>query len=185
MHRNFREDNAEEHDLNEKQEVMKNIYNDLKCGRLVGRVLKVSAILVMIMVWILIDKGNIYGQTIAQKVKTAEYAVVGADSDQSLFKANGDDEGGIIDEGSGVDEDNSFDAYPNPFERDLVFDFEFTVREGCPYEVIDVQGKLVEQGTLQPGSAQYHIDLSQLKTGMYFVRVNIGNSLQVKRLVKK
>lgn len=165
---------------------MKNMYNDLKHSDLGKKVLKMSAILIMIMVWILIDKGNVYGQSRALKGQISKEKLSGQ-VDQSMFKAGGGDDDGIIDEGSGSEGGNSFDAYPNPFERELVFDFEFTVKqeEGIPVEILDVQGRLVLQALLPSGSSQYKIDLGDLKTGMYFARVAIGNDLQVKRVIKK
>lgn len=148
--------------------------------------LRLSAILALIMAWILIDKGNIYGQSLAEKAKTTQNTI-SEDPGQSLFKMRGDDDDEIIEEDPGSDDDNNFDAYPNPFEKDLVFDFEFTVREeqGAPVEVIDMQGKIVEKGTLEPGSSQYRMDLSDLQAGMYLVRVKMGSKLQVKRVIKK
>ena len=165
---------------------MKNMYNDLKQSSSVKGVAKVSAILILMLVWILIDKGNVYGQSLAVDSKVLQKARrSNSVSEDAFTKAGGGEDGDIIDEGSGSDGDNSFDAFPNPFEQDLVFDFEFTVREGAPYEVVDVQGKLVEQGTLAPGASQYKVDLGNLKTGMYFVRVDMGSSVQVKRIIKR
>jgi len=170
---------------------MNNIYNDFKQGKPLKGLVRISAILALIMAWILIDKGNIYGQNLTVTAKTAKTAknTVSEDSGQSLFKTRGDDEDDdeIIKEDPDSDDDNNFDAYPNPFEKDLVFDFEFTVRQeqGAPVEVIDMQGKIVEKGTLEPGSAQYKMDLSGLQAGMYLVRVKTGSKLQVKRVIKK
>lgn len=165
---------------------MKNIYNDLKQSGSIKGAAKISAILIMMLVWILIDKGNVYGQSLALDSKVSQKASKSNSVIEDAFtKAGGGEDGDIIDEGTGSDGDNSFDVFPNPFERDLVFDFEFTVREGAPYEVVDVQGRLVEQGTIAPGVSQYRVDLGDLKTGMYFVRVDVGSTLVVKRLIKK
>ncbi|MGK0385144.1 MAG: hypothetical protein ACJAVL_001900, partial [Bacteroidia bacterium] len=47
--------------------MMKNIYNNYKNHKAVKGLLRVSTIIIMAIVWILIDKGNIYGQSLADK----------------------------------------------------------------------------------------------------------------------
>ncbi len=166
---------------------MKNIYNDFREGRPTKGLARVSAILILVMVWILIDKGNACGQSQSDQLKSLDKEM-GLTSSDPLFKSGnrgGDDE--VIGEDPDSDDDNNFDIYPNPFEKDLVFDFEFTVKgeQGAPFEVVDAQGRLVDQGVLAPGSSQYKIDLGGLPHGMYFVRIDVGSTPQVKRVIKK
>ncbi|MFM1875855.1 MAG: Secretion system C-terminal sorting domain [Bacteroidota bacterium] len=164
---------------------MSKIYNDLKEGRQAHGLAKVAAILIFVLVWILIDKGNIYGQSRSDFATQGGKAVKLDVSDMSQLKAGGRD-GGIQDDLSDSDEeDNSFTVFPNPVDGDLVFDFEFTIREGAPYEVHDALGKLVERGILQPGTSEYRIDLKDLVTGLYFIRVDLGGKLEVRRIMKK
>lgn len=136
------------------------------------------------MVWILIDKGNIYGQSRSDAGLETGKAGKLSVADQSLFKAGGGD-GDIQDDLDDSDEDNSFTVFPNPVDGDLVFDFEFTVREGAPYEVHDALGKLIDRGVLMPGLSEYKLDLRRLIPGLYFIRVELGGKLQVKRIIKK
>lgn len=164
--------------------MMKNIYNDFKEGLSVKSIARISALVIIIMAWILIDKGNVYGQSIATG-KASELSGKSDVIDSSFLKSGGGDDGGILDDGSDFDEDNTFTVFPNPVQGDLVFDFEFTVREGAPFEVIDPQGKLVEAGLVKPGIDQLAVDLSKLKAGLYIVRVELGGKLQVKRIIKQ
>ena len=155
---------------------MKKIYTDIKAS---GPA-RVIAIVVMVMVWILIDKGNIYGQSVvveASVAKAAEFQV------QSQLLREGADErvGGILTE----EEGGEFVVKPNPVSGDLVFDFEFTVREGIHYEVMNPLGKLVESGLFQPGLSTHSIDFSRLKSGMYLVRLDFGSRLEVRRIIRK
>lgn len=163
---------------------MSKVYNDFKDGNPAQGLARVSVIIVFILVWILIDKGNVYGQSKSdaglQVAKSNKLEV----SDQSLFKAGGGD-GDIQDDLSDADDEgNSFTVFPNPVQGDLVFDFEFTVKEGAPYEVHDALGKLIDRGVLQPGLSEYKLDLRELIPGLYFIRVDMGGKLQVKRIIK-
>ncbi len=161
---------------------MSKIYKDFKEGNPLKGLARISAILILIMVWILIDKGNVYGQDLADDdkltVKSEKLKLADA-----FLKAGGDDDNGMLDDDS--DDDNSFVVYPNPVEGDLVFDFEFTVKEASPFEIIDMQGKLVESGLIKPGLDKQKLDVKQLKSGLYIVRLELGGKLHVKRLVKK
>lgn len=185
-HRNFRVENAKSKKLNHlKTQVMSKIYNDFKEGRPGKGLARVSAILILIMVWILIDKGNIYGQSLSDDGKAiAKAEKLDAEAD-ALFKSGGGDDGGITDEGTESDEDNSFVVFPNPVEGDLVFDFEFTVRTEAPFEVIDMQGKLVDRGVIRPGISQHALSMKELKAGLYILRVDLGGKPHVKRVIKK
>ena len=163
---------------------MNNIYKNFKEGGPLRGLARVSAILIMIMVWILIDKGNIYGQSLSEDSKLIAKAEKLDVSDQALLKSGGG-EGDIADEGADSDDDNTFEIYPNPVEGDLVFDFEFTVRTGAPYEVLDAQGKLVHRGVIEPGVSHHSVDMRDLNTGLYILRVDLSGKPQVKRVIKK
>ncbi|MCB9191162.1 MAG: T9SS type A sorting domain-containing protein [Flavobacteriales bacterium] len=162
---------------------MNNIYKNFKEGGPVRGLARISAILIMIMVWILIDKGNIYGQSISDSDAIAKSEKLDVTS-SALLKAGGGD-GDITDEGSDSDDDNSFGVYPNPVQGDLVFDFEFTVRTGAPYEVLDAHGKLVDKGVIKPGVTHHSVDMRDLSTGLYILRVELGGKLHVKRVIKQ
>lgn len=162
---------------------MKQIYNYLKQESLLKSVGKAAALVVLIMVWILIDKGNVYGQSQVFLKSQLEMS----DFDKAPLHKGGDEDGGLTDDdlGGEGDEDNNFEVYPNPVEGDLVFDFEFTVRNDSPYEIIDPQGRLVRSGQIQSGITAHSIDLSSLKTGMYIVRVELGGKHKVQRIIKQ
>lgn len=162
---------------------MKQMYNYLKQDSLLKSVGKVAVVVILMMVWILIDKGNVYGQSQVSIKSHLEMS----DSDQAPLFKDGDEDGGLTDGelGGEGDEDNNFEVYPNPVEGDLVFDFEFTVRTDSPYEIIDPQGRLVRSGQIQSGIAAHSIDLSGLRTGMYIVRVELGGKHKVQRIIKQ
>lgn len=160
---------------------MKNNYQQQKGNELLGRLLKLSAIGILILVWILIDKGNVYGQSLTQKdltLKKAQHTQM----DTPLFKGGDDepDSEGLPTE----DEGDEFVTKPNPVKDELVFDFEFTVRTAIPYEVVDPLGRLAAQGNFVPGIRSQTIDFSKFKTGMYIVRLDLGDKVKVRRIIK-
>lgn len=164
---------------------MINIYKDFKEGRLLRGLARVSVILVLAVVWILIDKGNIYGQSIATGEKLALKKISTAANQAPLLRQADEsrDDDGIL--GDDTDEGTGFTAFPNPVKQDLVFDFEFTVKEAIPYEVISPLGRLVEVGQFEPGVNTQSLDFRRLKSGMYIVRLSIGGEAKITRIIKE
>lgn len=162
---------------------MNNIYKESKDGKLVHRLVRVSAIVILVMVWILIDKGNIYGQN-AMSAKSQSLQSLNSQQQAPLLRtgdgSKGDD--GLPTEDGGGDE---FVVKPNPVEDLLVFDFEFTVRQAIPFEVFDPLGRLSKQGTFEPNISSQSIDFSGFDAGMYIVRLHIGDKTKVQRVIKK
>lgn len=138
--------------------------------------------MITVVVWILIDKGNIYGQGRMEKdviQKKVERNV----TDSGFYKS--EDSRDDPRPGGEEDESDHFTVKPNPVEQDLVFDFEFTVREGVPYEVFSPSGQLVAAGTLPPFSSNQSIDLSALPSGMYVLRLVIAEKARVRKIIKR
>ena len=160
---------------------MKNIYKNLKAGRTLRGLARVSAILIMMMVWILIDKGNVYGQSLSEDSKLIAKAVKLDVTDESMLKSGGG-EGDLLDDS---DEGTDFQVYPNPVKQDLVFDFEFTVKEAIPYEVISALGRLVAVGEFEPGVTTQELDFSRFQSGMYIIRLTIDGKSKVKRVIRE
>lgn len=164
---------------------MNNIYKDFKEGRPLKGLARVSAIVVLIMVWILIDKGNIYGQS-KQKADVIAVDQGKLHTSQTPLYRGGDDSGdsddGIIDDS---DDGTDFQVYPNPVKQDLVFDFEFTVREAIPYEIISPLGRLVGAGQFEPGINSQMLDFKRFNSGMYIIRLNIGGETKISRVIKQ
>ncbi|MGB1316856.1 MAG: T9SS type A sorting domain-containing protein [Flavobacteriales bacterium] len=161
---------------------MKNIYKSLKDREPAKKLVRISAIIIMVAVWILIDKGNIYGQSISDR------DVISKSKSESIAPSALLREGEDLRDGDElpiVDEGDLFTIKPNPVQHELVFDFEFTVKTTIPYEVLDPLGRLAFQGAFEPGVATQSLDFSRLKTGMYIVRMHLGDKLEVRRVIKK
>lgn len=137
-----------------------------------------------IMVWILIDKGNAAGQSSSfissdSKKRTA----IDPSNSQPQFKT-GIEGSETPDDGSGETPDE-FVVYPNPVEDELVFDFEFQVKTGIPFEVLDALGRRMDIGTFKSGLNTQRLDFSKYRSGLYLIRVSLGSTTVVKRVIKK
>jgi hypothetical protein len=141
-------------------------------------IMKAAAVIALVMVWILIDKGNALGQSARQAME------VGSQQATSSPLARFGDPDGETGDGSG-NSDGDFSVFPNPVDDDAVFDFEFTVRKDMPYEVTDALGRLVQSGTFKADLQQQRIDMSGYRPGLYMVRVNVAGRAIVKRLYKR
>jgi hypothetical protein len=80
---------------------------------------------------------------------------------------------------------NSTTAFPNPATSTLNLAFSTTTTDGI-IEVCDVTGNVIitKQQTISNGETM-QIDVSNLASGLYFVKVTTGKQTQVMRFVKQ
>lgn len=70
------------------------------------------------------------------------------------------------------------DIYPNPVKDHLTIENEFQGK--VRYKLVSVAGRLVKQGLITENT----LDLTNLESGMYFLRLYSGANIYVKRLYK-
>ncbi len=82
---------------------------------------------------------------------------------------------------------NSFLVYPNPAKDYVVLDADLMDPSSTVVELIDAKGSLLQSTKLSPdqvvNGGQYRIDLSNLKSGVYYVRVASGRFSGKRKLV--
>lgn len=159
---------------------MKQKYKNVQSGNILKVLAKVALGVTLIMVWILIDKGNVYGQSAVSGKAIDSQQVLPSETSAPLLK-DGDDGDGDL---TGSEDDNTITIYPNPVIQEMVFDFEFTVKSDCPFEILDPQGKLVETGVVGQGITHHTVDLGKLTSGMYIVRLEMEGKPQIHRIIK-
>lgn len=137
---------------------------------------RVLAAIMVLAIWILIDKGNVYGQSMSASSsnpnKGSELVLGNRDGDPT--SGQDDSDGGMV-------------VYPNPTKDVLVFDFEFTVRGNNTADVyiINALGQTVLRGTVSTdGGPAAMMRLDGLRPGLYMVRALSGNKEMVKRIIK-
>jgi hypothetical protein len=89
---------------------------------------------------------------------------------------------------TGVETFNSgqdFNVYPNPFENYTNISFTMNSTEKVELNLYDVTGKIVyssNPGELSAGSHIIKIDAQDLRQGIYFVSLKIGDKLLSKKV---
>jgi hypothetical protein len=75
-------------------------------------------------------------------------------------------------------------VYPNPAEHTIYV-------EGLPFasnavfQIVDMQGKLIQETILSSASSSYKIDVTDLASGMYMLRINAGAESFLGRFTRK
>ena len=77
---------------------------------------------------------------------------------------------------------SSFNIYPNPVENELFIETEMIVEEIAIY---DVYGRQTMCQQVNATTSQQVVDVADLKSGVYFVKIVTDNGEVVKRFVKK
>ncbi len=78
---------------------------------------------------------------------------------------------------------NDFTLYPNPARSLITLQSTIEGPVKIDYEIVDVLGKTVIQN--QNNNNTFNVNISDLNTGIYFIRLRINNSLVVKKFVKE
>ena len=80
---------------------------------------------------------------------------------------------------TGLNESNvnevKVNVFPNPASDLIAIQIKDLVRENCLVELYDVTGKLVDKTILYQGSTIVYFDTNKLYSGIYFVKMKIGN----------
>lgn len=66
-------------------------------------------------------------------------------------------------------------VFPNPASDLIAIQIKDLVRENCSVELFDITGKLVDKTILYQGSTIVYFDTNKLYSGIYFVKMRIGN----------
>ena len=90
----------------------------------------------------------------------------------------------VSDETSITEENISFDIYPNPVNDRLYIETQ-TLTQTLTIEIYDVYGRIQKLRNSETQKLRNSIDVSNLKSGVYFVKVVTENGEAVQRFIKK
>jgi hypothetical protein len=78
-----------------------------------------------------------------------------------------------------------FEVYPNPAHNRLRIKLTGSTTADSQVEILNVCGQIVEKSTAGPGRQELEMDISNMASGIYFVRMT-GNNLRfsLKKLIK-
>lgn len=87
---------------------------------------------------------------------------------------------------AGVNEmtfDNSYAVYPNPASGSFYIHLNNTGAEHVSVEIMNQLGQTIKKEDLGTGSIDASINISDLESGIYFVKTTAGNKSSVKKLI--
>lgn len=76
-----------------------------------------------------------------------------------------------------------FNVFPNPAHDFIAVQANGLVRENIKLELISTKGDIVRESTLKQGTTIWYIDTKTLYNGQYFLRINDGDNVEVKKVV--
>jgi hypothetical protein len=79
----------------------------------------------------------------------------------------------------------SFNVYPNPARTQVNIDYALTNDADVQVAMYDLTGnmlRVIELGTLREQAHQLTLNISDLQNGLYFVRIQAGNSVVTRRI---
>ncbi len=79
---------------------------------------------------------------------------------------------------------NDFALFPNPAKSIITISSTINGTIKINYEIVDVLGKVVMQNE-NTGSDKFSININDLNSGIYFLRLQVNNSVVVKKFVKE
>ena len=79
--------------------------------------------------------------------------------------------------------DGKVNIFPNPASDLIAIQIKDLVKENYDVVLYDVTGKLVEQKTLYQGSTIVYFDTKTLYSGVYFVKIIVGDNVITKKII--
>lgn len=86
--------------------------------------------------------------------------------------------GGVFESTNDISYESHKLSYPNPSKNKLFIDK--VINTSTNYEIFDCTGKVLKKDKIMSNS---YIDISTLKVGLYFIRINFGTDFKVERFV--
>ena len=83
-----------------------------------------------------------------------------------------------------VPKQNDFSLFPNPAKSLITISSTISGTVKVNYEIVDVLGKVVMQNDNE-NSDKFSININDLNSGIYFLRLQVNNSVVVKKFVKE
>lgn len=78
-------------------------------------------------------------------------------------------------------ENNVIKTYPNPAVNQLSFDLDITANDKATATVMDAAGRTVLVKELDNTNNKHDLDISTISTGMYMLRVNVGDKVNISK----
>ena len=81
--------------------------------------------------------------------------------------------------------DNGFYTYPNPTNGVFQLQFNAPLKENAQLEIYDLRGRIFLSKVLHEDISTYSIDLSTYNNAVYFLKLQINNSIKNIKIIKQ
>jgi hypothetical protein len=75
--------------------------------------------------------------------------------------------------------------FPVPFSNFLNIDFKTSLTENSNWEIVNELGQVVRYGSFEQGNQIYSLNLEEINSGLYFLKIYNKSSVFVKQIVKR
>ncbi|AEH01692.1 T9SS type A sorting domain-containing protein [Lacinutrix sp. 5H-3-7-4] len=82
-------------------------------------------------------------------------------------------------------ETQNFSLYPNPAKDEVIIKSNIALRGNTSVTIINVQGKMVNSKILNVNSLETQLNISNLESGLYFIKLKNGKTETIKKLIVK
>jgi hypothetical protein len=76
-----------------------------------------------------------------------------------------------------------FSLFPNPVDQEVVIEIPNTSEDVYHIQLLDIQGKIIQQEVQQPVENKLRINISQVSNGIYLVKVQSKGKSRIKKLI--
>jgi hypothetical protein len=111
-----------------------------------------------------------YGTKVAAKVTSISESVTSYTASSTGVNSNSINDGKV-------------NVFPNPASDLIAIQIKDLVKENYDVVLYDVTGKVVEQKTLYQGSTIVYFDTKTLYSGVYFVKIIVGDNVITKKII--
>jgi hypothetical protein len=81
-----------------------------------------------------------------------------------------------------INDSEIIDVYPQPAKDNLNIDIKFSHNDVSRLDLYDIQGKVLLSTVVNQNSNNVSLDVSELNSGIYFVKVQSENNLYTKKV---
>ncbi|WP_452222412.1 T9SS type A sorting domain-containing protein [Lacinutrix salivirga] len=77
----------------------------------------------------------------------------------------------------------NFKFYPNPANNQITIQLNTNLNEECLVEIINLQGKKIIEKNIKSETSNINLNVSNLQSGLYFVKLKLKNKQAIKKLI--
>ncbi|TAH37938.1 MAG: T9SS type A sorting domain-containing protein [Bacteroidetes bacterium] len=85
---------------------------------------------------------------------------------------------------SKLNDSEQWQIYPNPFVNEISIVNRSAIGKNSAYQLLSIDGRIIQEGLISDSQTELYLDLHNLLSGMYFIRLKNLNSFMTVKLIK-